>query len=89
MGSVDVGFSKKIMDDLGRLRISLSDIFLTQRWRGINMFGDLMMDASGGWESRRLTVQWVYNFGNQEVKESRRRQTGLEAEKNRVGGGNN
>jgi|APTNR8051073442_1049403.scaffolds.fasta_scaffold02800_2 outer membrane receptor protein involved in Fe transport len=88
MWSVDAGLSAKILKGRGRLKVSVSDIFITQRWRGVNQFGDLYMDASGGWESRQLRTSFSYNFGNQEVKEARRRQTGLEDEKNRAGGSN-
>lgn len=89
MWSIDAGLSTKVLKGKGRLRASVSDIFITQRWRGVNQFGDLYMDASGGWESRRLRLSLTYNFGNQEVKDARRRQTGLEDEKNRAGGSSN
>lgn len=85
MYSIDAGLSTKVLNGKGRLRLSVSDIFLTQRWRGVNQFGDLWLDASGGWESRQLRANFSYSFGNQEVKSSRRRKTGLEDEKSRAG----
>ena len=84
MYSIDAGLSTKVLQGRGRLRVSVSDIFHTQQWRGVNTFGGLWIDASGGWESRQLRCNFTYNFGNQEVKSSRRRKTGLEDEKNRV-----
>ncbi len=89
MWAMDAGISAKVMQGRGRFKVSLSDIFVTQRWRGVNQFGDLWMDASGGWESRQLRCNFSYNIGNQEVKQARRRQTGIEDEKKRVGGDSN
>ncbi|MCB0635555.1 MAG: TonB-dependent receptor [Lewinella sp.] len=87
-GSLDAGLSTKVLDGRGRVRLSVSDILLTNRWSGLVEFGDLRMDVGGGWESRQLRLNFTYNFGNQEVQSSRRRQTGLEDEKSRVGGDN-
>ena len=88
MWAMDAGLSAKVLQGRGRFKVSVSDIFISQRWRGVNNFGDLYMDASGGWESRQLRANFSYNFGNQNVKQSRRRQTGIEDEKNRVGSDN-
>ena len=88
MWAMDAGLSAKVLQGRGRFKVSVSDIFISQRWRGVNNFGDLYMDASGGWESRQLRANFSYSFGNQNVKQSRRRQTGIEDEKNRVGSDN-
>ncbi len=87
MGSVDAGLTTKLMQERLRLTVGVSDIFRTQQWSGISTFGGLTMRASGNWESRRLKVNMTYNFGSSEVKSSRRRSTGLEDERKRVGGG--
>ena len=84
MGNVDIGVQKKILDGRGNLKVSVSDIFLTNRWSAISQFGALYMEAGGSWDSRRLKVNFSYRFGNDEVKASRRRNTGLEDEKNRI-----
>ncbi len=83
MGSMDIGVQKKIMDGKGKIKVSLSDVFKTNAWSGVSRFGDLYMDASGGWDSRRLRLNFSYLFGNDKVK-SRKRKTGLEDESNRI-----
>ncbi len=88
MGNVDAGFQKKVLDGKGSLRLAVSDIFKTNQWRGISQFGELYMVASGGWDSRRLKVNFTYMFGNNEVKSARRRNTGLEDEQKRIKSGN-
>lgn len=84
MGNVDIGVQKKILDGRANLKIAVSDVFRTNRWSGISQFGALYMKAGGNWDSRRLRVNFTYRFGNDEVKAARRRNTGLEDEKNRI-----
>lgn len=82
MYSIDAGVQKSITDRLD-LKVSVSDIFKTNKWTGESYLGGLEMLASGGWDSRRLRVNVKYRFGNDQLK-SRKRKTGLESEKNRI-----
>lgn len=82
-GSMDVGLGKKILDGKGNLRISFSDVLNTNNWDVRSTFGGLFIRAAGGWDSQRVSVNFSYSFGNNQVK-SRRRNTGLEDEKNRI-----
>ncbi len=84
MGNVDIGVQKKILDGRANLKVAVSDVFRTNRWSGISQFGALYMEAGGNWDSRRLRVNFTYRFGSDEVKAARRRNTGLEDEKNRI-----
>ncbi|WP_077920600.1 outer membrane beta-barrel protein [Spirosoma sp. 209] len=81
-----VGLQRKVLADRGSVVLTLSDPFNSQRWRGISQFGGLYMDASGGWESRQIRLNFTYNFGSKQLKAARQRETGLEAEKGRIGG---
>lgn len=89
MWNVDFGVQKKLFDGRGNLKVSVSDIFKTTNWNGIANFGPLHMDIRGGWDSRRLRVNFSYLIGNTQVKGARKRKTGLEAEKNRANSGGN
>ncbi|MBP7238875.1 MAG: TonB-dependent receptor [Saprospiraceae bacterium] len=84
MWSIDAGIQKKIWQDRGTLKISVSDIFKTQAWAGENSFGDLAMKANGGWESRQLRINFTYSLGNTNVIEQRKRTTGLQDEAKRI-----
>lgn len=84
MGNVDIGLQKKILEGRANLKVSVSDVFRTNRWSGISQFGELYIETSGSWDSRRLNVNFSYRFGNDEVKAARRRKTGLEDEQNRI-----
>lgn len=84
MWSVDMGIQKKILKDKGNVKLGVSDIFRSNKWTGISRFGALNLDIAGGWDSRRLKLNFTYNLGNSEVKAARRRTTGLEDEQRRV-----
>jgi len=81
---MDIGWQQKMFGERGNLKLSLTDIFQTMRWRGISDFAGLYVDARGGWESRQLRLNFSYLFGNNQLKNGGQRKTGLEDEKNRV-----
>ncbi len=89
MWNVDFGIQKKLLGGRGNLKLSVSDIFKTTNWNGIANFGPLFMDIRGGWDSRRLRLNFSYLIGNTQVKGARNRKTGLEDEKSRANGGGN
>ncbi|MEM6965502.1 MAG: TonB-dependent receptor [Bacteroidota bacterium] len=86
MGSLNVAIQKKLMNDRLSVRIAGSDILFTSFWRADYRFGDLYIDGSGGWESRQVKVNVSYRFGRNEIKQSRKRNTGLQEESQRTGG---
>ncbi|MEL6926451.1 MAG: outer membrane beta-barrel family protein, partial [Bacteroidota bacterium] len=86
MGSVDVGLQKKILDGRANIKLSFSDVFLSQQWRGASQFGVQYMNIEGGNDTRRIKLNFSYLFGNNQVK-SRRRNTGLEDETRRIKSG--
>ena len=82
--AIDAGIQKKLFNNRGRLKIAVTDIFHTASWRGVQEFAGFYVDASGGWESTQLRVNFTYMFGNQQVKKERKRKTGLEDEAGRI-----
>lgn len=86
MWQLNAGISKKVLDGRGNLKLAINDIFKTQVWSGVSEFGDLIIDVRGGWDSRRVNLNFSYMLGNTNVK-SRRRKTGLEDESGRVKSG--
>lgn len=86
MGSVDVAFQKQFLAKKLTARLAFSDIFYTSPWYGITRVGGLRNEANGGNDSRQVRFNLSYNFGSDAIKKSRDRKTGLEDEKNRIGG---
>lgn len=83
---MDIGAQKRLFSGRGNLKVSVSDVFFTMQWSGSQISDQLQMYGRGGWESRQLKVNFSYLFGNNAVK-ARKRETGLEDEKGRAGGG--
>ncbi|MBY0479141.1 MAG: TonB-dependent receptor family protein [Chitinophagaceae bacterium] len=81
---IDAGLQKRLLKEKAVLKISVSDVFFSMQWRGISNFSGLYMDASGGWESRQLKLNFSYRFGRKEIKAQRNRSTGSEDIKNRL-----
>lgn len=84
LGSLNLAFQKKFLNDKLNVRIGMDDILFTSPWSGTTQFGDLFIDGSGGSDSRQFKINLTYNFGSSEVKKARKRKTGIEDEKNRI-----
>ncbi len=82
--SLDMGISKKFLDDKLNVRVSAQDIFNQAFWSGTSNFDGLISQGQGNWDSRRVGIDVSYSFGNAKVK-SRNRKAGLESESDRVG----
>ncbi|GAB3503560.1 outer membrane beta-barrel family protein [Spirosoma knui] len=79
-----IGLQRKVLAERGSVVLTVTDPFNSQQWRGVSQFGGLLMDASGGWESRQVRLNFTYNFGSKQVKAARQRKTGLDDESKRL-----
>ncbi|MCB0520720.1 MAG: TonB-dependent receptor [Lewinellaceae bacterium] len=84
--SLNLGLQRKFLQNKLNVRLSANDIFYESGWEGYSDFNGLYSEGHGNWDSRRVSLSLSYNFGNQKVK-SRKRETGMEKEAERVGGG--
>ena len=82
--NVDAGIQKSIFKKAGNIKIGYTDIFKTQKFRGISDFGGAYLDVSGRGESTQLRINFTYRFGNKQVKAARQHKSGLEEENNRI-----
>lgn len=85
LGSLNLAVQKKFFDDKMTLRVAVNDVLFTSPWAGDTRFGDVVILGNGGNDSRQFRVNLTYNFGRNEIKKARNRDTGIEAEKSRVG----
>lgn len=65
-------------------KVSYNDILYTIPWRAETRFGNLAINGTGGADSRNISFFLSYAFGQSDVKESRRRESGAEDEQNRI-----
>jgi hypothetical protein len=66
------------------VKLSVTDIFLTNPWNATTDFGGVYIRGGGRWESRTFRVNFTYRFGSNEIKSARERKTGLESESKRI-----
>ena len=78
---------KKLFGDQATLKISYSDIFHTAPWDSHNVYGGIVIQAKGNWESQQFRASFTWRFGNRQMKNQRQRKTGIESEQKRIGGG--
>ena len=85
MGGVDVGVQKTVLNKNGTVKLSATDIFKTANaFRATNDFGGLIANINVGMESQTVRLTFTYRLGNNILKASRQRQTGLESESKRI-----
>ncbi len=83
LGSIDAGVSKSVFKDKLSLRVSVSDILNTQRWRQEVDFGNVNFNYNRKWESRSIRLQLTWKFGKTSYKQ-RDRVLGAQDEINRI-----
>lgn len=84
LGSLNLAFQKRFFDNKLTARLGFNDILFTSPWQGSTQFGDLRIDGNGGNDSRQVRFNLTYNFGRDEIKKARKRDTGIENEKSRI-----
>jgi hypothetical protein len=70
---VESGISKKILKDKATISLSVTDLFLSQRWRGRSNFGGIDISVKGGNDSRQIKAGFSWNFGSADIKQIRRK----------------
>jgi len=81
-----VSISKKFFNDRASMKLSVSDIFKTQRnYTSVN-FGSLNYTDLGTFESRRVSFAFSWHFGNEKIRKTEDRERGDADEKDRSGG---
>ncbi|WP_462250648.1 TonB-dependent receptor domain-containing protein [Ferruginibacter sp.] len=83
LGSLDFGLRKNILKAKGSLRLSVADVFNTQRWQQTVQFANMDFSYYRKWESRGIRLQFSWSFGKTSFKE-RERQTSQDADRIKV-----
>ena len=82
--STNVAISQTVLKGNGTLTLNVTDVFNTQRSRFDVLAAGINSQNVNKVESRFVKLNFSYKFGNQKVKASQRRETGVEAEKSRM-----
>ena len=83
--NVSASISRKLFKDQASLRFGISDIFKTQRdYTSVN-FGSLKYTDLGTFESRRVSLNFSWRWGNKKIRQTAERNLGDADEKGRSG----
>jgi outer membrane receptor protein involved in Fe transport len=84
LGSFDFAIQRSFWNKKGRLTLNISDIFYSERSRGLINYEAINVKFRQLEESRNIRLAFRYSFGNQKLKAARSRNTAADAEENRV-----
>ena len=82
--AIGVGIGKDVLNKQGFFKLSLDDIFWSDRFGYKAETGNIVQIGSNRYDSRRIGISFTYKFGKQTVKKERNRKLGNEDEKNRL-----
>ena len=83
-GMINLGLQKSVWEKKGTFRLNVSDLFWMNKFRGRAQFQDIDLRVHSTWPSRQVRLTFTYNFGNQNVKGARQRNTGSDDLQQRV-----
>jgi iron complex outermembrane recepter protein len=84
LGSLDAGLQKTFLSGRATIKAVVSDIFFTLPWSATSNFAGQYIYTAGSNETRQLKVNFVYRFGNTQVKPALRHLTGADDENKRI-----
>lgn len=82
--NADAGLQKVLFRKKGTIKISYTDIFKSQKFRGVSDFGGAYLDVRFKGESNQFRINFSYRFGNNLVKAARQHKSALEEENSRI-----
>ncbi|RYY52504.1 MAG: TonB-dependent receptor [Chitinophagaceae bacterium] len=83
--NVSASISKKLFRDQASLRLGITDVFKTQRSFTEVDFASLIYTDKGTFESRRVSLNFSWRFGNTKIRQTQDRDRGDADEKGRSG----
>ncbi|MGV3541108.1 MAG: outer membrane beta-barrel family protein, partial [Rufibacter sp.] len=82
--SMSLGIQKQVLAGKGTVRLSVQDLFNTNKVRTMVAYQNMDMQLLQHWESRVVRVGFTYNFGKGDQKPAATRKTGAEEENRRA-----
>ncbi|HEU4471923.1 MAG TPA: outer membrane beta-barrel family protein, partial [Flavisolibacter sp.] len=85
VGQVTAGVSKQVLKSKGTIRLTVRDIFWTQRLRGVTQYGNVDVAMSQVSETRVATIGFTYSFSKgKKITPVKRTQGSAGDEQNRI-----
>ncbi len=83
MGAINIGISKQVMQKKGSIRLSVRDVFFTQKFSGYSKYQNIDVTIKNVRDSRVFNLSFSYRFGKQQ-NSPQRKKGGASDEQNRV-----
>ncbi|MFO7702195.1 MAG: TonB-dependent receptor [Psychroflexus maritimus] len=77
IASLDLAFSKDILNDNATLSVNVRDLFNTRRREQFTVTPNFISDSEFQWRERQITFTFVYRFNQQKDKKDRNRGGGF------------
>lgn len=81
--SMSFGVKKELWDGRGELALSADDMIF-RYWTGEINFSNMDIDILSKWETRRVSLSFLYKFGNRHLKKGASRSSSAGDEKRRM-----
>jgi hypothetical protein len=85
LAQISAGLQKTSTDKLSTFKLSVSDVFYTNRIAVVVQYQNQDWFTDRTWDSKALTFTYTQRFGKNTVQQARRRSSGIEDEKKRAG----
>lgn len=86
--AVNAGLQKKMMNNKARLKVNVNDLFYSSYYEGLIKYQNINFTVLNRQATRRVSISFAYNFGNQKLKSAPDRNTATEELQKRVKAGN-
>ena len=86
--TVNAGIGKQVFNKRGNLKLSVIDIFNSDRYRYNVRYQNVDLTGINKRETRRVMINFTYRFGKTSVKSASKHTTGNDDEQRRTGGNN-
>jgi iron complex outermembrane receptor protein len=85
--AMNAGVSKQVLKKKGTIRLSVRDMFYSQKVSGHVLYSDIDVNLANVRDTRQVSLGFTYRFGKTNIAQARQRKSGSSDEQNRVGGG--
>ncbi|TCC96883.1 TonB-dependent receptor [Pedobacter frigidisoli] len=83
--ALNTGVQKSFLNKTLKLKLNIDDVFQTNYWKGTLDYQNVNLRVQNNYITRRASFNISYNFGNQNVKSARSRNTATDDIKGRAG----
>jgi hypothetical protein len=82
--SVDLGVQKTFVNNKATIKLSARDILGTLKSKAFVKYDNINLISRNSWDSQKVSLTFSYRFGQDDLKPSRQRSTGMDEQRNRI-----